>query len=89
MITYRLETKEVVMLNQAVDNENLASAEVEFDERMKQGYRMFFRENAIVYEKPEWMSNQDKKVEMDLQREKLQNAKSISDLKQILETLIN
>lgn len=77
------------MLNQAIDNENLSSAKVEFDERMKQGYRMFFRENAIVYEKPEWMVNQDKKVEMDIQREKLQNAKSISDIKQILETLFN
>lgn len=77
------------MLGQGVDNENLASTDVDFDERMKQGYRMFFKDNIIVYEKPEWMINQDKKIEMDIQREKLQNAKSISDIKQILETLFN
>lgn len=77
------------MLNQAVDNENLASSEVEFDERMKQGYRMFFKDGIIVYEKPEWMLNQDKKVEMDLQREKLKSAQSITEIKTILEKLLN
>lgn len=89
IITYRKENKEVVMLGQGVDNETLASASVAKNAKMTQGYKMYFEDGVIRYEKPIWMLDKEKKDEMDSDRIKLQNATSLEEIKPILEKLLS
>lgn len=84
-IVYRKKTGEVVMTGQQVENENLSTIDLPDDPKMREGYQMIVKDGAIEYIKPVWMQNQEKKDALKLE---LDNAKTLQDLKILLDKLI-
>lgn len=92
MLTYRKKTGEVVMIGQAVENKALTSIELPDDIRMTQGYVMKIVKGAIQYEKAWWMGEKEKEDQQkqDFVKDvaELQNAKSVGELRPLLEKMI-
>lgn len=95
MITFRKNSKEVVMVGSEIKNDILDSIEVQDDERLKQGYKMFCENGKIRFEKTEAMLSKEKEEQDRLEFfDKVIKAKDAVDkddkkeLKEILETLL-
>lgn len=91
-IAYRKKTGEVAMLGHDKENNALSIVELPDDPRMKQGYKMTYKNGVIEYEKPWWMNNKEKEDKMKLDFDKdmaeVVNAKNIGELKPLLAKLI-
>ena len=79
MLSFR-KNGEVVMLGQ-VKNKFLDTIELPDDPRMSQGYSMRIVNNEVIYEKPVWMQNKEKK---DKLIDEITEAKDLNDLKSLL-----
>jgi hypothetical protein len=95
MITFRKNSKEVVMIGSEINNESLESVEVPEDARLKQGYTMFYEDGNVRFEKSEKMLFKEKEENDRLEFfDKVIKAKDAVDkddkkeLKNILETLL-
>ena len=91
-IVYRKETGIVVMAGQEVENEALTTVEVADDPRIMQGYLMIY-DGKLNFEKNPDMINKEeaetKRIEYLQDVDRLSKAKTLSDLKPILEKLLN
>ena len=90
-ISYRKNTGEVVMVGQGINSDSLASVNVAQDPRQTQGYKMRYLDGKIIYEKPEWLKNEEKQeqIRKDFQADiaSIDKAKDLTEIKQIITKL--
>jgi hypothetical protein len=85
-LVFRKATGEVVMVGQEVENKNLSTVDVPYDQKMEEGYQMLVKDGSVEYIKPVWMRQQKQKNDL---KTELENAKTLDDLKKLIGKIIN
>lgn len=74
------------MVGQEVENKNLSTVDVPYDQKMEKGYQMLVKDGSVEYIKPVWMRRQEQKNDL---KTELENAKTLDDLKKLIGKIIN